>query len=236
MRVILVATLIALGGSARADESKLDKEGLAPSARSELRSKRKVCCGYPITAELEYRLTFYWMADETRHELDQPEEDIYTDDGFYLGTFPKTFVDELRMEGSAWLADGRVVNYAGRCRLGVGTCFHTLDGSSFPYGRGAGWRPLVPFRSVAIDRRLVAIGEPLYIPEFDGMPLPDGSTHDGCVRADDTGGAIKHRLMDFFVVELENFRWVRDALWGVRWFTPQIEAPRCEYLRDGATR
>jgi 3D (Asp-Asp-Asp) domain-containing protein len=232
---IVIVLLACLGTTARADDSKLRKEGVAPDARSDVRPKRKACCGYPITRELEYRLTFYWMADESRHDLDQPAIEIYSDDGFYLGAFPKTFVDELRMEGSAWLEDGRVLNYAGRCRLGVGTCFQTLDGVDYPYGRGAGRRPLVPFRSVAIDRRLIAIGEPLYIPEFDGMPLPDGSIHDGCVRADDTGGAIKQRLMDFFVVELENFRWVRDALWGVRWFTPHIEAPRCEYLRDSAT-
>jgi len=114
----------------------------------------------------------------------------------------------------------------------VGTCFETLDPDTHPYGRGAGRRPLVPFKSVAIDRRLLPIGETIYIPEFDGLQMPDGSFHDGCVRADDTGGAIKRRLMDFFVVELGNFRWMDDQLWGFRMFTPHIEAPRCEYLRN----
>ena len=51
----------------------------------------------------------------------------------------------------------------------------------FPFGRGAGLRPLIPFKSVAIDPRLVPLGEPLYIPEFDGLLLPDGSLHDGWI-------------------------------------------------------
>ena len=83
-----------------------------------------------------------------------------------------------------------------------------------------------------MDRKLVPIGETLYAPELDGMVLPDGSVHDGCLRADDTGGAIKHRLMDFFVVEIGNFIWVNLAMWFDRYFTPHVEAPRCAYLRD----
>ena len=87
-------------------------------------------------------------------------------------------------------------------------------------------------KSVAVDPRLIPIGEPLYIPEFDGMILPNGAVHDGCVRADDTGGGIKKRKTDFFVVSYANFRYLLNELWGVSWITPHIEAPRCEYLRQ----
>jgi hypothetical protein len=62
--------------------------------------------------------------------------------------------------------------------------------------------------------------------------LPDGSIHDGCVRADDTGGGIKKRKMDFFVVTYGNFRFLLDELENVTWITPHIQSPRCEYLRD----
>ena len=79
---------------------------------------------------------------------------------------------------------------------------------------------------------MIPIGEPLYVPELDGIALPDGTIHDGCVRADDTGGGIKKRKIDFFVVEYENFRDVLTQLNGKIWVTPHIEAPRCEYLRD----
>ncbi len=231
-RLAIAAWLCALARPASADPGKLAKEGLRTDGKALDRGKRKLCCGYPLSGELGFKITFYWMAEERDHALEDDDTDIYTADGWFLGSFPRAFVDELKMEGSAWLVDGRVINYAGRCRLGVGTCFETLDRRRFPYGRGNGQRPLAPFQSIAVDRRLVAIGETLYLPEFDGMPLPGGGIHDGCVRADDTGGAIKHRLFDFFVVQLPNFRWVRDHLWGLRYATPSIEDPRCDYLRD----
>jgi 3D (Asp-Asp-Asp) domain-containing protein len=249
--VVAAALGIAAGGPARADESKLDKDGIEVDRRSELRGKNKLCCGYPLAETQGFKYTYYWMADEDRHDnterwghipdfvhdrqdlgLANDLVDIYTRDGTPLGSHTESFVMELRMEGSGWLADGRVVNYAGRCRYGTGICFEVLDPHTHPYGRGAYDRPLVPFRSVAVDRRLIPIGETIYVPEFDGMRLPDGSYHDGCLRADDTGGAIRKRLIDFFVVELENFMWVNEQMWFDRYFTPHVEDPRCDYLRD----
>lgn len=231
--------------------SKLAKDGIEPQARSFSQGKNKLCCGYPLSERQGFKYTFYWMALQDRHDdashwqrlpddvLDiqgvgvaNASVDIYTIDGQPLGAYKQSFVDELRMEGSGWLSDGRVLNYAGRCKYGVGTCFEVLEPERYPYGRGAHRRPLVPFRSVAVDRRLVPIGETLYVPEFDGLRLPDGTVHDGCLRADDTGGAIKKRLIDFFVVDLENFLWVNREMWHDRWFTPHIEDPRCDYLRD----
>ena len=64
------------------------------------------------------------------------------------------------------------------------------------------------------------------------MYLPDGTVHDGCVRGDDTGGGIKKRKVDFFVVSYQNYRDLLTELWGVDWITPHIEAPRCQYLLD----
>ena len=63
--------------------------------------------------------------------------------------------------------------------------------------------------------------------------LPDGTVHDGCVRADDTGGGIKVHKLDFFVVSYGNFRTLLQEVWGVNWVTPYLEAPRCQYLRNG---
>lgn len=253
MRGALLALGLAVASltHAHADTSKLGKDAVAPGPRAWPRGKSKLCCGYPLSATRGFKYTFYWMADEKRHDdtsrwprlpddvLDRQGVGmvnrhiaLYTRDGVLIGSFVESFVEELKMEGSGWLADGRVINYAGRCRHGMGTCFEILDSARYPYGRGAGARPLVPFRSVAVDRRLIPIGETLYVPEFDGLPLPDGTFHDGCLRADDTGGAIRRRLIDFFVVELENFLWVNHHMWLDRWFTPHVEDPRCDYLRD----
>jgi 3D domain-containing protein len=179
--------------------------------------------------------------------------ELFTQDGFFFAHVPERYAWNLALEGSGMMMDGRIVNYTGPCRQGYvtakskdreiwfgrnrkvwmgATCFEQLDISEFPFGRGAGQRPLIPFKSVAVDPDVIQIGEPLYIPEFDGLELPDGSIHDGCVRADDTGGGIKKRKMDFFVVSYGNFRMLLEELLGVSWITPHIQAPRCQYLRD----
>jgi len=240
VRLALVAVLLALmpATSVGADDSKLAKDGAPLQERTVLRARETTTGGYPLAEELGFALRFYWLALE--EDFDEPTEIafadpdaewLYTRDGLFLAAVPERFAWHLRMEGSGLLQDGRVLNTAGKCRYGYGTCFETLDVQRHPYGRGAGQRPLVPFKSVAVDPRVIPIGEPLYIPEFDGMRLPDGSLHDGCVRADDTGGGIKQRKMDFFVVTYGNFRFLLSELWGQIWITPHIETPRCAYLR-----
>jgi 3D (Asp-Asp-Asp) domain-containing protein len=217
--------------------SALPKDIVAMIApKGETQGKNKGCCGYPLVGKGEWNLRFYWMAMQDRFNdsvfrRDFAEEDIYTRRGFYLGTFPARYARALLMEGSGRLSDGRILNYAGRCRYGIGYCFHEISKTRYPYGRGAGRRALVAFRSVAIDPGLVTIGEVLYIPEFDGLKLPSGAVHDGCVRADDTGGNIKKRKMDFFVVTYENFLDLRTKLWGATTITPHVEHPRCRYLK-----
>jgi len=211
--------LATLSGSAvplRADPAKLDPSGKSSS-----------CCGYPLG---EFRLTFYWVAVETDHLLDDGDSMIFTQRGHVLGTFPEKFVAEVSLEGTALLADGRIVNYDGRCRYGTGRCFDTLPRDEWPLGRGVQGRSLEPFRSVAVDPKIIPIGEAIYLPELDGVELPDGSFHDGCVRADDQGGAIKERKLDFFVASYEDFHWVADRLWWRLVATPHVEEPKCGYL------
>jgi 3D (Asp-Asp-Asp) domain-containing protein len=238
-----------LGAAARtdADTSKLRKEDVPLQAKAALRGKNKLCCGYPLVDDQQWALRFYWLSLEADYDEDvsaivpkggrcaiPPNRwvELYTPDGFFFSRVPERYACSLKLEGSGLMRDGRIVNYTGSCKFGYGTCFEQLDITDFPFGRGAGLRPLVPFKSVAVDPRQIRIGEPLYIPEFDVMVLPDGSIHDGCVRADDTGGGIKGRKMDFFVVTYGNFRSLLDELLGVTWITPHVEAPRCEYLRD----
>ncbi len=249
MRLAVVFSLLALTSAAHADDSKLAKEDVPLQNKATLRGKNKLCCGYPLVDDLQWALRFYWLILEA--DYDEPASpnvprsgrgkekvaentwvDLYTPLGFFMNRVTEKFAWALRLEGSALMADGRVINYAGKCDYGYGTCYEQLNTENHPFGRGAGYLPLIPFKSVAIDPRLVKLGEPLYIPEFDGLVLPDGSIHDGCVRADDTGGGIKKRKMDFFVVTYGNFRFLLDQLQGVTWITPHIEAPRCEYLRE----
>lgn len=247
---LVLGLAIALAGHAavvRADTSKLGKEDVPLQSKTVMRGKNKLCCGYPLVGDQQWALRFYWLQREPDYDdppsphvrrtgaCAQPANrwvEIYTREGYFFGRVPERYACLLRLEGSGLLRDDRVINYTGACKFGYGTCFEQLDITDFPFGRGAGVRPLIPFKSVAVDPRIVPLGEPLYIPEFDGLALPDGSIHDGCVRADDTGGGIKGKKLDFFVVTYGNFRVLLDALLGVQWITPEIEAPRCDYLRD----
>jgi 3D (Asp-Asp-Asp) domain-containing protein len=246
VRAAALAVLVALTAAAGADTSKLEKEGVAIEPRAALRGKDKTCCGYPLSKDLGFELTFYTLAFEAEHQdpiglvpvgtrrspvSQKTWIELYTRDGYSIARVRERFAWSLRMQGSGVMLDGRLLNYAGPCKYGYGTCFQEVDTKEFPYGRGAGMRPLIPFKSVAVDPRVIRLGETLYFPELDGIRLPDGSIHDGCVRADDVGGAIKKRHIDFFVITYENYRTVIDALLGVGWVTPHIESPRCEYLR-----
>jgi len=244
-----------IAATAAADTSKLGKEDVPLQPRAVVRGKNKLCCGYPLVDDQQWALRFYWLTRETDYDdssagianngnanrkprggaCRMPANrwvELYTVEGFFFGRVPERYACSLKLEGSGLMRDDRIVNYTGACKFGYGTCFEQLDVTDFPFGRGAGLRPLIPFKSVAVDPRVVPLGEPLYIPEFDGMVLPDGSIHDGCVRADDTGGGIKGRKLDFFVVTYGNFRVLLDELLGVSWITPEVEAPRCDYLRD----
>lgn len=194
--------------------------------------KIKDCCGYPLGAVSSYRLSFYWLAWEADYAWEPRTIEIYTRDGMRIGAFPEAFVFELKLEGSGVLLDGRVLNYDGGCAYGMGTCFRTVDPKDHPMGAGVQGRPLQPFRSIAVDPRFIPIGTPIYVPELVGIELPDGTRHDGCLRADDQGGAIKQQKLDFFVESYRNFKFIADNLWWKLKATPHIEEPRCQYLRQ----
>jgi 3D (Asp-Asp-Asp) domain-containing protein len=193
--------------------------------------KVKECCGYPIGEKEGFRLSFYWIAYESEYANEAYDTPIYTRRGYYIGSFPQAFVFELKLEGSGILRDGRVLNYDGECNYGMGTCFKTLALEEHPLGAGVQGRPLEPFRSIAIDPRYIPIGATVYVPELVGVLLPDGTRHDGCLRADDMGGAIKEHKIDFFVESYNNFKFIGDNLWWRMKATPLLDEPRCEYLR-----
>jgi 3D (Asp-Asp-Asp) domain-containing protein len=57
---------------------------------------------------------------------------------------------------------------------------------------------VVAMRTVAIDSKLIPRRTKLFIKETVGLPMPDGSKHDGFWYASDTGGAIKGEKIDLF--------------------------------------
>jgi 3D (Asp-Asp-Asp) domain-containing protein len=133
----------------------------------------------------------------------------------------KAFAAAAEMQGTGKLRDGRTVNVTGACDCDHSPCFR-VTGSV--WGTGAR-KALAPFRTVAVDRKLVPLGQLLYIPALEGRTMPGrapwgGFVHDGCVVAEDTGGAISGKRLDFFVARKSYYQalsgnggshgWARD--------------------------
>ena len=57
---------------------------------------------------------------------------------------------------------------------------------------------VVAMRTAAVDATLIPRRTLLFIKETVGLPMPDGSVHDGYWYASDTGGAIKGPRIDLF--------------------------------------
>lgn len=65
-------------------------------------------------------------------------------------------------------------------------------------GRDSLGCPTVAMRTAATDRTLVPRRTILFIKETVGMPMADGSVHDGYWYASDVGGAVKGNRIDLF--------------------------------------
>ncbi|ODT61934.1 MAG: hypothetical protein ABS77_08390 [Phenylobacterium sp. SCN 69-14] len=57
---------------------------------------------------------------------------------------------------------------------------------------------VVALRTVAVDTKVIPRRTRLFIKETVGLPMPDGTAHDGYWYATDTGGAIKGQKIDLF--------------------------------------
>jgi 3D (Asp-Asp-Asp) domain-containing protein len=115
----------------------------------------------------------------------------------------REFAQQLALQGSGKLRDGRVLNIWGHCRCDREhrlPCFRVTKNQ---WGTAGSGHPLQPFRTVAVDPKVVKLGSLLYVPLLEGRTMPGrapwgGFVHDGCVVADDTGGFGGAKL-DLFV-------------------------------------
>ena len=146
-----------------------------------------------VAPALKLRATLYMIALES----DFPgglEAAFRTREGEVLHQTSKAFLAAAALQGTAQLSDGRILMIDGR---GKGSARWKVS----PHGDADGFSgcKLVPFRSVAVDRRVIPLGSELMIEETRGMKLPDGTVHDGIWYAVDTGGRIKNNRVDLFV-------------------------------------
>jgi 3D (Asp-Asp-Asp) domain-containing protein len=118
----------------------------------------------------------------------------------------QAFHDQVCVQGSGRLGTGETVSFAKRdcacaavCpRTAQKICFERLDPTRFPHGRGATGSAIMPLRTVAVDPALIPLGTRFFVPEYVGLPRPDGSLHDGCFVAEDRGLKVVGRHIDLF--------------------------------------
>jgi len=180
----------------------------------------------PIRYPGRWQLTEYWIARERAGERDRRATPLFSRGGRAITYACPTFLADLSMEGTGLTWDDRLLNWDGR--EGARACFVEVDRGSYPYGIGVQGFSLVPYRSLAVDRRYIPIGHTVEMVELAGMPLPDGTTHDGCFVAVDGGGAIIGHHIDLFVPSAAEWQRLSQARWlpqTVRSVT--VDAPRC---------
>jgi len=153
-----------------------------------------------------FGITFYCLVDEAAERfVGLPQEvpilDIY---GRTIALVCSEFKRKADIEGSARLWDGRVINYAGRAAEGIR--YRVVEGAKWGLGAAnAEWLSrlepykLIPYRTAAVDPQRIPLGSVLFVPRAQGIPLPNGTEHDGYFLAHDVGGAIKGERLDLFV-------------------------------------
>jgi 3D (Asp-Asp-Asp) domain-containing protein len=149
-----------------------------------------------------FERTSYWLAVEADY-AGAADTTIYDPGCAVLATVSAEFATGLEREGSGKLVDGRVLNYHDTCKCPRSPCFFAV-GPEHPWGKGVENRPLQPYRSLAVDKAVIAYGTGLWVADLDGVTMPGeppwgGFVHDGCVQAVDTGDAIVGMRVDWFV-------------------------------------
>ena len=133
----------------------------------------------------------------------EPQEvtSLYDSDCKQIAEVSPEFASQLALQGTGKLRDGRILNIWGSCKCAHSPCFKV---TAAQWGTAGTGKPLQPFRTVAVDPKVVKLGSLLYVPLLEGRTMPGrapwgGYVHDGCVIADDVGGGIDGNQLDLFV-------------------------------------
>jgi 3D (Asp-Asp-Asp) domain-containing protein len=126
------------------------------------------------------------------------------------------------LEGTAFITDSvgnvTVINYAktgeetfvncreckkySKSKLAVESWGKVVWKKTNGFGDGVLHYKLIPFRTIAVDKKVIPYGTVIFIPKVKGLMilLPNGQKviHDGYFFAGDTGGAIKETHIDVF--------------------------------------
>jgi 3D (Asp-Asp-Asp) domain-containing protein len=171
-------------GALRASASLVSKKQL-----SELRR------GYKRLGD--FAPTFYRILDESTSEwkAEARTEALLTVNGKLIEHVTTSFKRQLDIEGSARLRDGRIVNFDQK----IDGSWRYMVARDAPFGLGLDGYKLIPYRTLAVDPKVIRPGTVLYIPALDGVRLPSGEIHDGFFFAHDEGQGIEGNRIDVFV-------------------------------------
>jgi 3D (Asp-Asp-Asp) domain-containing protein len=163
-----------------------------------------------------------------------------------VATVARGFFEAVCVQGSGTLKQGGTVSFAKRdcecadvCpRTGQRICFDLLDGSRFPWGRGATGHPITPLLSVAVDSNVIPLGTAIYVPEYDGLPRDADRTsfHDGCFVAHDRGMKVQGKQIDVFTGHQSVTKLWNKLMPSNKGVTVILDSPRCARAAEtGAT-
>jgi 3D (Asp-Asp-Asp) domain-containing protein len=153
------------------------------------------------TTGTPFKFTYYWVA--VRPSGDANQTTLRQCGGEFLSYASFAWRDAVQMEmtGRFTKSDGTKVTFND-----WGGCWKILD-AFYDWGVGV-QSPITkkpyklrPFRSIAVDSSVLKIGKWYYIKELDGLKMPSPRstmTHNGCVRAVDTGWSFSGKHVDFF--------------------------------------
>ncbi|KAI8140702.1 hypothetical protein BJV82DRAFT_498075, partial [Fennellomyces sp. T-0311] len=188
--------------NAKADHSK------SPSRRPKAMHERYPSCyNHPVT------LTHYWVPRENDWDEDrqgnriflggaQPKVPVTGDRNQTLAMIPKNMLDRCKMEGTCLLANGDLINLSPR-KDGAFQLIGKSERKKNLFGLGSTRQNLAPFVSVASND--LPVGTTLYAHDLDGMRVPSGRKHNGCLRVDDRGWSFNDCQVDLFVVSYVDY-------------------------------
>ncbi|KAJ1975809.1 hypothetical protein H4R33_006579 [Dimargaris cristalligena] len=188
--------------SSSSDSKKVDtseddtSKDTSKDSESEDDSKDSKSSSKSNTATRSVKLTFYWS--EKQESIDAGNVVLGTCAGKKLASVTKDFADKAKMEGTAILANGKTINL-GSCDCNNYMCFEVTDGAI-----GSGDNTLVPYYSVAAND--MSRGTTLQVAKLKGVKLPNGKTHNGCVRVDDEGWSFGDNQIDWYVETEANYK------------------------------
>jgi 3D (Asp-Asp-Asp) domain-containing protein len=190
----------------------------------------------------KFRNTYYDFPAERDHQGKGEQVALMNARCETVKMVPRSFYDAVCVQGSGTLATGVTVSFARRdcecaavCpRSGQKICFDQLDGTQFPWGRGATGRAITPLLTVAVDSDVIPLDTPIYIPEYDGLPrdVDRTSFHDGCFIAQDRGIRIKGKQVDIFTGHESVTRLWNKLVPSNQGVTVVLDNPRCARARE----